>query len=147
MRSRLHLLSRKSQISYRSGMVALDWRLPHFFSYQHVITGQGHTNAADRSCLSGLDRNWCCWHCTYRYNLLSRTSGVLEDVLHSYPDCINRRSQTFIRINRHLPSMTFYESHSYRRSRLSDSERTQLSITPDRRKTLVFSRKSQETCL
>ena len=42
--------------------------------------------------------------------------------------------------------MSFCESHSHRRSRLSDSERTRLSITPDRRKTLVFFPKSQETC-
>jgi hypothetical protein len=30
---------------------------------------------------------------------------------------------------------------------LIDSERTRLFITPDSRKTLVFSRKSQDTCL
>jgi len=36
---------------------------------------------------------------------------------------------TLIKVKRHLPSMSFYESHSHRRSRLSVSERTQHSIT------------------
>ena len=36
---------------------------------------------------------------------------------------------TLIKVKRHLPSMSFYESHSHRRSRLSVSERTQPSIT------------------
>ena len=53
--------------------------------------------------------------------------------------------QAFIVYKRHLPSMPFYESHSYRRSRLSDSERTQLSITPARRETLAFLRKSRDS--
>ena len=39
-------------------------------------------------------------------------------------------------IKRHLPSMSFYESH-----------RRQPSITTDCRKTLVISTKCQETCL
>ena len=36
---------------------------------------------------------------------------------------------TVIKVKRNLPSMSFYESHSHRRSRLSVSERTQPSIT------------------
>ena len=36
---------------------------------------------------------------------------------------------TLIKVKRNLPSMSFYESHSHRRSRLSVSERTQPSIT------------------
>ena len=34
---------------------------------------------------------------------------------------------TLIKVKRHLPSMSFYESHSHRRSRLSVSERTRPS--------------------
>ena len=50
-------------------------------------------------------------------------------------------------IKRHSSSSDRKRIVSNRRSRLSVSERTRLSITPDCRKTLVFSQKSQETCL
>ena len=59
---------------------------------------------------------------------------------------IERNFIVFIE-KRHSSSSDRKRIVSNRRSRLSVSERTRLSITPDCRKTLVFSRKSQVTCL
>ena len=71
-----------------------------------------------------------------------RSSGVLSTIfdkivghLTLYPQGPRPRSKpnlvefTVIKVKRHLPSMSFYESHSHRRSRLSVSERTQPFIT------------------